>query len=73
MQALQPYIAPLSLDVPPPTPQRHLLDKIGAKQVAHKIVKQEKKDRKKLGKIRKNEANGKEDNSSDSKAGVYPG
>lgn len=42
MQVLAPYIAPLSLDVPPMAPQQKILDKVSAKLVAHTISKQEK-------------------------------
>ncbi|KAH8894598.1 hypothetical protein GQ53DRAFT_820966 [Thozetella sp. PMI_491] len=47
MQALAPYVSPLSLDVPPPAPQRSVLDRISAKQIQHTIDKKEKKERKK--------------------------
>lgn len=67
MEALRPYIAPLSLNVPPPTPQRHMLDKISAKQVAYKIAKQEKKSLKKQQKYRENEAKGMDQDDSDRK------
>lgn len=42
MQALAPYIAPLSLDVPAPAPQEKMLDKVSAKLIAHTIAKEEK-------------------------------
>lgn len=42
MQVLAPYIASLSLEVPPTAPQEKILDKISAKLVAHTISKQHK-------------------------------
>lgn len=42
MQTLAPYIAPLTLDVPPPAPQEKMLDKLGAKVVAHTIAREKK-------------------------------
>jgi hypothetical protein len=47
MAALGPYIAPLTTDVPPPTTQRNILDKIAAKQVDKTTEKKEKGLRKK--------------------------
>lgn len=47
MAALAPYIAPLTTDVPPPTKQRNILDKIAAKQLENKAEKKEKVLRKK--------------------------
>lgn len=44
MRALEPYIASLSLDVPPPAEQRNILDKIAAKGIERKVQKAEKKD-----------------------------
>jgi hypothetical protein len=46
MRVLAPYIAQLSFDVPPPTPQRNIIDRISAKQVQSKIAKKDKKQRK---------------------------
>lgn len=43
LKALQPYIAPLSFDVPPPTAQTNTLDKLSAKQVNAKIKKNREK------------------------------
>lgn len=42
MAALAPYIASLTTDVPPPTKQRNILDKIAAKQVDKTTEKKEK-------------------------------
>jgi hypothetical protein len=47
MQAIAAYVSPLSLDVPPPTPQRSVLDRMSAKQIHNTIEKQEKKIQKK--------------------------
>jgi hypothetical protein len=47
MAALAPYISPLTMDVPPPTKQRNVLDKIAAMQLQRAITKQEKAIRKK--------------------------
>lgn len=47
MVALSPYIAPLTTDVPPPTKQRNILDRIAAKQVDKTTEKKDKKLRKK--------------------------
>ncbi|KAF2107058.1 hypothetical protein BDV96DRAFT_461599, partial [Lophiotrema nucula] len=55
MQALAPYIAPLSLDVPPPAPPQNMLDKISAKTVARKLQNQNKKDLKEQKKLREDE------------------
>ena len=52
MQALAPFIAPISLDVPPPAPPQHMLDKISATQVAYQLQKQNKKDMKAQQKLR---------------------
>jgi len=41
MQALAPYISPLSFDVPPPTEQQNALDKIAARQIKSKLARQE--------------------------------
>lgn len=42
MQALSPYIAPLSTNVPAPAPQEKMLDKLSAKLVAHTIDREKK-------------------------------
>lgn len=47
MAALAPYIAPLTTNVPPPTKQRNILDKIAAKQLEKTTEKKEKGLRKK--------------------------
>ncbi|KAK9369814.1 hypothetical protein V1509DRAFT_638496 [Lipomyces kononenkoae] len=47
MDALAPYIAPLTTQVPPPTKQRNILDKIAAKQVERTKNKKEERMRKK--------------------------
>lgn len=49
MFALQSYIAQLSLDVPPPSGERNILDRIAAKGVEKKRQKQDKKHRRKYG------------------------
>lgn len=49
MQALAPYVAPLTLNVPPPTKQRNVLDKMSAKQIERSRQKQEKGQQKKDG------------------------
>lgn len=41
MRALEPYIAPLTFDVPPPTPQRNVLDQIAAKQIQRRLNRKE--------------------------------
>lgn len=51
MQTLAPYIAPLSLQVPPPTEQRSIIDKISAKQVEHRIRKEAKVSQKRSEKL----------------------
>jgi uncharacterized protein (DUF3084 family) len=50
MHALEPYIAPLTLDIPPPAAPRNMLDNISAKQVARRVEKQGKNLQKKLNK-----------------------
>ncbi|KAE8443144.1 hypothetical protein EG329_002313 [Mollisiaceae sp. DMI_Dod_QoI] len=67
MQMLSPFVAPLSIDVPPPMPQTKFLDKMTAKQVAHKMGKQEKKILKKQEKTRENEWEGIKEDGSESK------
>lgn len=51
MQVLAPYVAPLSLEVPPMAPQEKILDKISAKLVAHTISKQAKENMKQQRKL----------------------
>lgn len=48
MKALEPYIASLRFDVPPPTAQRGLLDRLGAKQIEARMTRAEKKEREKV-------------------------
>lgn len=48
MFALQPHVANLSLDVPPPTGERNMLDRLAAKGIERKRRKQDEKHRKKL-------------------------
>ncbi|KAI4949497.1 hypothetical protein J4E91_005236 [Alternaria rosae] len=43
LQALTPYIAPLSFNVPPPMEQRNALDRMVAKQIERRIKKKEHK------------------------------
>jgi hypothetical protein len=52
MQALMPYVAPLSFDVPPPTEQRSLIDKMSAKQIERRVQKNKKKEEQEAGKTR---------------------
>jgi hypothetical protein len=47
MTALQPYIASLTLSVPPPSGERNVLDKLAAKGIERKRQKQVKKQRNK--------------------------
>lgn len=54
MLALAPHVAPLTLDVPPPTQQLNALDKMSAKQVSRRIEKQDRRTQKKLNKKTKN-------------------
>jgi hypothetical protein len=49
MTALQPYIASLTLNVPPPGGERNVLDKLAAKGIERKRQKQDKKHRNKDG------------------------
>ncbi|KAF2731862.1 hypothetical protein EJ04DRAFT_554411 [Polyplosphaeria fusca] len=60
MRALEPFIASLSLDVPPPAPQVKMIDKIAAKQVARKLSKQEKSALKKQKKLMERKESGKD-------------
>ena len=46
LRALQPYIANLTVDVPPPTKQTNIFDKIAAKQQEMNIAKQQRKNQK---------------------------
>jgi hypothetical protein len=50
LQVLQPYTAPLSFDVPPPTEQRNTIDRLAAKQIAQRIEKKKTKDDKRAAK-----------------------
>ncbi|KAH8646871.1 hypothetical protein BX600DRAFT_518891 [Xylariales sp. PMI_506] len=52
LKALEPYIAPLCFDVPPPARQDNILDRISAKQLGYKMKRSEKKRRKKEEKLR---------------------
>jgi tRNA (Thr-GGU) A37 N-methylase len=56
MHVLEPYVAPLSLEVPPMAPQEKTLDKISAKLVAHTMAKQEKENVKQQRKLVEGEA-----------------
>lgn len=55
MEALAPYISPLSFDVPSPAPQRNLMDKISAKHVKSTLEKRERKQRQTQNKVRGDE------------------
>jgi hypothetical protein len=46
MTALQPYIASLTLNVPPPSGERNVLDRLAAKGIERKRQKQDKNHRK---------------------------
>ncbi|KAF4832280.1 hypothetical protein CGCTS75_v004520 [Colletotrichum tropicale] len=43
MSALQPYIAPLTFNVPPPTKDRNIIDRLTEKQVQRRVKKKKKK------------------------------
>lgn len=60
MQALAPYIAPLSLNVPAPAQQENMLDKLSAKVVAHTIAKEKKDALKRQRKAAQGEMTGEE-------------
>ncbi|KAH8649379.1 hypothetical protein BX600DRAFT_475026 [Xylariales sp. PMI_506] len=44
LKALEPFIAPLSFDIPPPATQRSIINKISAKQIEQRIKKKQEKD-----------------------------
>ncbi|KAK0758682.1 hypothetical protein N5P37_009081 [Trichoderma harzianum] len=56
MQSIAANIAPLSLDVPPPSEQRNIIDRLSAKQVESQIKKSEKSNRKELLKLREKDS-----------------
>ncbi|KKP03994.1 hypothetical protein THAR02_03909 [Trichoderma harzianum] len=56
MQSIAPNIAPLSLDVPPPSEQRNIIDRMSAKQVESQIKRSEKSNRKELLKLREKDS-----------------
>lgn len=68
LKALEGFIAPLDLDVPPPAEQTNVLDKISAKQVSRKISKDEKKELEKQGKQIKEQRKKSNNRSDDSDA-----
>ncbi|UKZ57913.1 hypothetical protein TrVGV298_011774 [Trichoderma virens] len=56
MQSISANIAPLSFNVPPPSEQRNIIDRLSAKQVESQMKKSEKKNRKKLLELREKDA-----------------
>jgi hypothetical protein len=68
MHAIAPYIAPLSIDAPPPAPQRNMIDKISARQVAHKMSRQEKKILKRPDKLKENRRENRDEEDEEHKA-----
>lgn len=55
MQALAPYIAPLTFDVPPPSPQRRFIDQGSARAIEHRVAKRESKEKRKAEKSMRKE------------------
>ncbi|EQB59445.1 hypothetical protein CGLO_00169 [Colletotrichum gloeosporioides Cg-14] len=56
MSALQPYIAPLTFDVPPPTKDRNIIDRLTEKQIQRRVKKKEKKKGKRATKMRRKQS-----------------
>ncbi|KAF4815604.1 hypothetical protein CGCSCA5_v007118 [Colletotrichum siamense] len=56
MSALQPYIAPLTFDVPPPTKDRNIIDRLTEKQVQRRVKKKERKKGKRARKMRRKQS-----------------
>lgn len=56
MQSIAANIAPLSLDVPPPSEQRNIIDRMSAKQIESQIKRSEKSNRKELLKLREKDS-----------------
>jgi len=56
MKALEPYIAPLVFDVPPPTAPRSMLDQLAAKQLKSRTERKDKSDVKKHDKLMQRQA-----------------
>ncbi|KAL7931208.1 hypothetical protein V8C35DRAFT_329736 [Trichoderma chlorosporum] len=56
MQSIATNIAPLSVDVPPPSEQRNVIDRLSARQIESQIKRNEKKNREKLQKLREKDS-----------------
>jgi len=56
MKALEPYIAPLVFDVPPPAAPRSMLDQLAAKQLKWRTERKDKSDVKKHDKLMRRQA-----------------
>ncbi|KAJ0374631.1 hypothetical protein COL26b_007098 [Colletotrichum chrysophilum] len=56
MSALQPYVAPLTFDVPPPTKDRNIIDRLTEKQIQRRVKKKEKKKGKRARKMRRKQS-----------------
>lgn len=56
MSALQPYISPLTFDVPAPTEDRNIIDRLTEKQVQRRVKKKEKKKGKRARKMRRKQS-----------------
>ncbi|KAK2740956.1 hypothetical protein CKAH01_18555 [Colletotrichum kahawae] len=56
MSALQPYIAPLTFDVPPPTKDRNIIDRLTEKRIQRRVKKKEKKKGKRARKMRRKQS-----------------
>ncbi|KXH42221.1 hypothetical protein CSIM01_08973 [Colletotrichum simmondsii] len=52
MRTLAPYVAPLSFEVPPPSKERNLVDRMTEKQIERAVKKKEKQRERKRSKIR---------------------
>ncbi|KAK1635580.1 hypothetical protein BDP81DRAFT_322000, partial [Colletotrichum phormii] len=52
MRTLEPYIAPLTFEVPPPSKERNLVDRMTEKQIERAVKKKDKQTEKKRGKVR---------------------
>ncbi|KAK1687578.1 hypothetical protein BDP55DRAFT_630773 [Colletotrichum godetiae] len=52
MRTLEPYIAPLTFEVPPPSRERNLVDRMTEKQIERAVKKNDKQREKKQGKVR---------------------
>ncbi|EXF77138.1 hypothetical protein CFIO01_01785 [Colletotrichum fioriniae PJ7] len=53
MRTLEPYVAPLTFEVPPPSKERNLVDRMTEKQIERAVKKREKQREKKRSKIKK--------------------